>query len=235
MVPMLAALGVAAGCDGTGLPISASTSGAVASAAADPGGVVTPTAASVTLAKKELAAERVATIPGKLASYEREKFGDAWSDAAKGVADAGNGCDTRNDILRRDAVSGTVRTKTGTTGCKVTAGTWISPYTGATFTSKAQIQIDHIVPLGRAWASGAKDWSAARRLAFANDPDNLVAVDGHSNQSKGDKGPSAWKPAQPYQCLYAVRYLNSLTKYTLPITAADKTALTAMLAGCTAA
>ena len=236
VVPMLAVLGAFAGCDGTGLPTldETPTTPAVASAAVEPGGVYSPTGASVRLAKKQLTAERIAVIPGKLASYEREKFGDAWSDAAKGVADAGNGCDTRNDILRRDAKPGTVRTKAGTTGCKITAGTWISPYTGATLTSKTLVQIDHIVPLGRAWASGAKDWTAARRLAFANDPDNLVAVDGHSNQSKSDKGPSAWKPAQPYQCLYAVRYLKSLTKYQLPITATDKTALTTMLAGCKA-
>jgi hypothetical protein len=196
--------------------------------------VTNPNRAAVAKAKQELAAERIATIPGKDASYEREKFGDAWSDAAKGVADAGNGCDTRNDILRRDAKPGTIRTKTGTTGCKVTAGTWISPYTGGTLTAKSQVQIDHIVPLGRAWASGAKSWPAAKRLAFANDPDNLLAVDGHSNQSKSDKGPSAWRPAARYQCAYAVHYLGSLAKYKLPITAADKTALTAMLGGCKA-
>jgi hypothetical protein len=233
VLPVLAVL--AAGCSEAGLPTldtTATATAAVATAAASPGGVPTPTAASVTLAKRELAAERVAVIPGKLASYERDKFGDAWSDAAKGVADAGNGCDTRNDILRRDAQPGTVKTKAGTTGCKVIAGVWISPYTGAKMTNKTLVQIDHIVPLGRAWASGAKDWTAARRLAFGNDPDNLVAVDGHSNTSKGDKGPSAWKPAAPYQCLYAVRYLNSLTKYKLPITSADKTALTTMLGSC---
>jgi hypothetical protein len=204
----------------------------VASAASQPGAVTRPTSALVTKAKKELAAEKVASIPGKDSTYEREKFGDAWSDAATGVADARNGCDTRNDILRRDAKPGTIRTKTGTTGCKVTAGSWVSPYTGATITNKTKVQIDHIVPLGRAWASGAKSWTAAKRLAFANDPDNLQAADAHSNESKGDDGPSAWRPAAAYQCVYAVKYLGSLTKYRLPISSSDKTALTSMLAGC---
>lgn len=228
----LAALLAGSGCEGIQVLDPTTTSSAAASVPADPGSVANPSKASIAQAKTSLGKLAVKTIPGKDASYERDKFGDAWSDAAKGVKYAGNGCDTRNDILRRDAKPGTVRTKTGTSGCKVTAGTWVSPYTGATFTSTRKIQIDHIVPLARAWASGAKRWSAARRLAFANDPDNLIAVDGSSNQSKSDKGPSVWRPAKPYQCAYAVRYIRSATKYTLPITSADKGALSSMLRGC---
>jgi hypothetical protein len=228
----LAGLSVGAGCSETGLPVIETTAGASASAPADPGSVANPDRGAVAQARTALGALAVKTIPGRQESYERDAFGDSWSDAAKGVEFGGNGCDTRNDILRRDAKPGTVRTKTGTTGCKVIAGTWVSPYTGATFTSTRKIQIDHIVPLSRAWASGASRWSAARRLAFANDPDNLIAVDGTSNQSKSDKGPSAWKPTRPYQCAYAVRYIRPATKYALPISASDKTALAAMLDTC---
>lgn len=230
--PLVAIMVAGVGCSETGLPALESTATAVASAPADPGSVTNPDPAAVRQARTALGTLTVKTIPGRDESYERDAFGDTWSDAAKGVEFARNGCDTRNDILRRDAKPGTLRTKTGTTGCKVTAGTWVSPYTGATFTTTKKIQIDHIVPLSRAWSSGAKRWSAARRLAFANDPDNLIAVDGSSNQSKSDKGPSAWKPRRPYQCAYGVRYLRAATKYALPISSADKTALTGMLDGC---
>ncbi|TQS44897.1 HNH endonuclease [Cryptosporangium phraense] len=230
----LAAVLSAAGCEGIEFvdPAASASGTSAAQVPADPGSVAKPSKTSIAQAKRSLSAITIKTIPGKDPSYDRDKFGDAWSDAAKGVTYAGNGCDTRNDILRRDAVKGTVRTRNGSSGCKVTAGTWVSPYNGAKYTSTRKIQIDHIVPLGRAWASGAKRWSAARRLAFANDPDNLLAVDGSSNQSKSDKGPSAWRPAKPYQCVYAVRYLRSATKYQLPITSADKSALTSMLNGC---
>ncbi|MFG1923992.1 HNH endonuclease family protein [Cryptosporangium sp. NPDC048952] len=220
------------GCGEISVVSPTATGTADTSVVADPGSVADPSAASISQARSTLGKLRVTTIPGKDASYERDKFGDAWSDAAKGVKFGGNGCDTRNDILRRDAKPGTVRTKSGTTGCKVTGGTWVSPYNGGTYKSTKKIQIDHIVPLARAWASGAKRWSAARRLAFANDPDNLVAVDGSSNQSKSDKGPSAWRPAKQYQCVYAVRYVKSLSKYELPITSTDKSALKSMLDGC---
>lgn len=228
---MVAVLLFGAGCGEISVVDPTATASAPVSAADGSGGSVT--ASTLADARKKLAALKITTIPGKDASYERDAFGDAWSDAAKGVQFGGNGCDTRNDILRRDAVKGTIRTKSGTTGCKVTAGTWVSQYNGARYTNKSKIQIDHIVPLARAWASGAKRWSAARRLAFANDPDNLLAVDGTSNQKKSDKGPSAWRPPKLYQCAYAVRYVRSVSKYTLPITSGDKSALTSMLNGCT--
>ncbi|MFI5956929.1 HNH endonuclease family protein [Cryptosporangium sp. NPDC051539] len=230
----LAAVLAGAGCDGIEFvdPAASATGTPAAQVPADPGSVAKPSKSSIAQARKTLSGMTIKTIPGKDPSYERDKFGDAWSDAAKGVTFAGNGCDTRNDILRRDAVKGTVRTKNGTEGCKVIAGTWVSPYNGVKYTSTKKVQIDHIVPLARAWASGAKRWSAARRLAFANDPDNLVAVDGSSNQSKSDKGPSVWRPAKAFQCVYAVRYIRSATKYQLPITSADKSALSSMLSDC---
>ncbi|WP_345733776.1 HNH endonuclease family protein [Cryptosporangium minutisporangium] len=230
---MVAVLVLGAGCSETGLPVLEPTTSAGASGTADAGGnagSVKPS--TLSQARQQLGSLEIKTIPGRDSSYERDAFGDSWSDAATGVQFGRNGCDTRNDILRRDAVPGTIRTKTGTSGCKVTAGAWVSEYNGARYTNKSKIQIDHIVPLSRAWASGAKRWSAARRLAFANDPDNLLAVDGSSNQSKSDKGPSAWRPPKQYQCAYAVRYVRAVSKYDLPITKSDKSALTGMLDGC---
>ncbi len=217
-------------CDATGLPIASSPP---PSASAGTGGgaqVVDPQA--VAKARADLSKIPVRTVPGKDPSYDRDKFGDAWSDAGVGIASARNGCDTRNDILRRDARPGTVRVKAGTRECKVTGGTWISPYTGATVTVPRRLDIDHIVPLARAWSSGAKSWPAQRRLNFANDPDNLQAADASSNRSKSDLGPSAWRPRGPYQCAYAVAYVRPVVKYGLPLTEADVAALRDMLTRC---
>ena len=59
--------------------------------------------------------------------YERNLFGDAWTDDVT-VADGHNGCDTRNDILRRDLVN--VVLKPGSNGCAVLTGVLNDPYTG---------------------------------------------------------------------------------------------------------
>lgn len=219
-------------CDATGVPTlgepaPSATSGAPATGAgaqAGPG--------AIAQARADLAAAPIRTIPGKDPSYERTAFGDAWADAGVGIASARNGCDTRNDILKRDGKPGTLTFKAGTRDCKVTGGSWVSPYTGATVVVPRKLDIDHIVPLARAWAAGAKSWPAQRRLNFANDPDNLQAVDASSNRSKSDLGPSAWRPRKPFQCAYAVAYLRPVKKYQLPLTRADAMALGQMLDTC---
>jgi hypothetical protein len=221
------------GCEVSGLPVSAPTPSATGVSQPPPvagGGASTPQA--VAQARAALATIPVRTIVGRDPSYDREKFGDPWSDAGVGIASARNGCDTRNDILKRDAKPKTVRFKAGTRDCKVIAGTWVSPYTGATITVPRSLDIDHLVPLGRAWSSGAKSWPAQKRLNFANDPDNLQATDASSNRSKSDLGPSAWRPKAAFQCAYAVAYLRPVKKYQLPLSKADVAALKAMLDTC---
>ena len=54
--------------------------------------------------------------------YSRAQFGQAWADVNR------NGCDTRNDILKRD-LTNTVF-KSGTRDCKVVGGTLLDPYSG---------------------------------------------------------------------------------------------------------
>ena len=88
--------------------------------------------------------------------YQRDEFGYRQTD------DDGNGCDIRDDILARDLHD--VRfTVAG--GCTVRSGTLEDPYTGRTIkftrgaTSRADVQIDHVVALQNAWQSGARDWS----------------------------------------------------------------------------
>lgn len=168
--------------------------------------------------------------------YRREAFGTAWTDASQ-AAGAGNGCDTRNDILTRDVeVSG--RTAAASCPRAVAAGVLTSPYTGRDVVfergrSSSAIQIDHIVPLAYAWDMGASGWDAARRVSFANDPSNLVAVDGASNQQKSDAEPARWMPPlRGFHCQYAVQYVSVLARYDLPVDAPSQRVLTAALDSC---
>ena len=166
--------------------------------------------------------------------YSREQFGDAWTDKATGVLYAGNGCDTRNDILARDLVN---ITKDGK--CKVMTGTLqLDPYTGQTINWKrgpesARIQIDHLVALGNAWVTGAQQLTPAQRTALANDPRNLLAADGASNGQKSDRDASAWLPAyKPSRCSYVAAQVNVKKVYHLWVTAAEKEAMTNILRNC---
>lgn len=167
--------------------------------------------------------------------YDRDAFGSAWADTD------GNGCNQRDDVLLRDAVRGTARVATqGACDHDVLAGTWVDPYTGATMTfddlkdlSQAQaVQIDHVVPLSEAWASGADRWNDDERRAFANDLRNLLAVDGPTNAAKGDDDPAAWRPRKAYQCAYAVRWVRVKSRYDLAADPSEVGALREMLGRC---
>lgn len=152
--------------------------------------------------------------------YHRAAFGDAWDD--NNDAPGGhNGCDTRDDILNRDL---TDITHVSTKRCPdaVATGVLHDPYTNAViaFTRGAKVgeavQIDHIVPLAYAWDMGAAGWPYPKRLRFANDPANLLAVAGPANQDKGDAQPARWMPPNTaFGCQYALAYLGVIRGYGL--------------------
>lgn len=130
-----------------------------------------------------------------------------------------------------------VELRAGTNGCVVEAGTLQDPYTGATIHfTKAQateVQIDHVYPLALAWDMGAAGWSLEQRTRFATDPLNLNAVDGSSNESKGDQGPGEWMPInRAYRCTYVQRFLQVAIAYHLPITSADESSIAHTAATC---
>lgn len=161
--------------------------------------------------------------------YDRdERFGNGWLDTDR------NGCDTRNDMLARDlsdiALSGP---------CKVLTGDLVSPYTGETIEfvrgneTSMQVQIDHVVALSNAWQTGAQQFSQQDREAFANDPLNLLAVDGTSNQQKGDGDAATWLPAaKDFRCDYVARQVSVKAKYGLWMTQAEHGAITRVLSQC---
>ena len=168
---------------------------------------------------------------GPVNDYDRAAFGQAWLDVDR------NGCDTRNDILRRDLLD--VVVKPGTNGCAVLTGTLLDPYSGQTIhfvrgaSTSSAVQIDHVVPLADAWQKGARTWSDDQRAQFANDPLNLLAVDGSLNQGKSAGDAATWLPPnRAYRCAYAARIVAVKVKYRLWVTQAEHGALRRVLSAC---
>jgi hypothetical protein len=169
--------------------------------------------------------------------YRRALFGDAWDDDNDAPLGR-NGCDTRDDILNRDLVEVT-RVSTKRCPAAVATGILHDPYTNATvaFTRGAgvgeAVQIDHIVPLAYAWEMGASGWPYAKRLRFANDPANLLAVAGPANQDKGDAQPALWMPPNTaFRCQYAVQFIAVLRGYQLRLDQPSADALRRAAATC---
>ncbi|GAA3679730.1 hypothetical protein GCM10023081_17400 [Arthrobacter ginkgonis] len=170
------------------------------------------------------------TVKGKAAGtgFDRNKqFGNGWKDPD------GNKCDARNDTLRRDLTA--KKYKDGST-CQVATGKLADPYTGTAikFTVGAgAVDIDHVVALKNVWVSGGQKLTADQRVAIANDPLNLLAVDSGTNRSKGDRNAAEWLPPnKAYRCDYVARQITVKDKYALSVTAAEKSAMATVLAGC---
>lgn len=172
----------------------------------------------------------------------RSAFGpDQWLDLDR------NGCSARQDILVRQAVQlrvGYIRSH-GSTCKEALSGTWVDAYTGARITianlkdgaQAATLQIDHIVSLYEAWVSGAKRWTPAQRLVFAQDvaAPELWAVAGSVNFGKAYRGADSWTPPAPaLRCRFATAYVVVKVKYDLTVTAAERASLSTMLATCRA-
>ena len=144
--------------------------------------------------------------------YDRDDWG-GWID------EDGDCQNTRAEILIRDS-----QAKVSFDGCRVVSGRWSLPYSGGSTTSASQIDIDHIIPLKWAHGHGGDRWSSARKQAFANDPENLLATYYSANRSKGAKGPDQWMP-EINRCSYAQRWEGLIEKYGLLTTAGEIVAL----------
>jgi hypothetical protein len=159
---------------------------------------------------------------GTMTGYSREKY-PHWSTVE-------GSCDTRETVLKRDAKDARTDAQ-----CRLTAGHWHSPYDGGDWTNPQDIDIDHMVPLGQSWVSGASSWTQERRQEFANDltRPQLFSVTDNVNQSKSDRAPDEWKPPLvTYWCQYATDWITVKRYYTLTITTPEKSALADMLNHC---
>ncbi|MGQ0632729.1 MAG: GmrSD restriction endonuclease domain-containing protein [Sporichthyaceae bacterium] len=166
-----------------------------------------------------------------LTGYEREAYGQAWADVDR------NGCDTRNDILRRDLREEIFRP--GTRECVVLSGVLDpDPYTGTRIdfvrgeTTSSAVQIDHVVALADSWVTGAARWEERKRIAFGNDPLNLLAVDGPANSQKGAGDAATWLPQASYRCSYVARQIAVKAKYDLAVKPAERDAMARVLSTC---
>lgn len=181
-----------------------------------------------------LAIDALRTLPVKgrapKTGYSRAQFGHAWADEDH------NGCDTRNDILRRDLQ--VTATKPGTHGCVVLAGTLQDPYSGDSMhfergEHSADVQIDHVVALSNAWQTGAFLLTPQKRQALANDPLNLLAVQGRLNQQKGDGDAATWlPPRKSIRCAYVSRQIAVKRRYGLWVTPPERDAMARILGTC---
>ncbi|MFF9564824.1 HNH endonuclease family protein [Leifsonia sp. NPDC014704] len=174
----------------------------------------------------------LATLPVKgkapKTGYDRVgDFGPAWDLP-------GQACSTRDLILARD-LTDIVRDGP----CKVTSGTLHDPYTGKTISfrrgvaTSAEVQIDHRVPLANAWQTGAQQLTFEQRRQLANDPLNLVAVDGPTNAKKSDGDAATWlPPVKPYRCEYVAAQVAVKARYHLWVAPAEHDAIDRILAGC---
>ncbi|HEY1133924.1 MAG TPA: DUF1524 domain-containing protein, partial [Nocardioides sp.] len=196
-------------------------------------GAATPTAETPTSSPTATASDVLATlrVRGRAAQtdYHRDLFGAGWVDTDR------NGCDTRNDVLRAHLTA--VVLEPGTQDCVVASGSLDDPYTGATIAfvrgGSTSVDVDHVVALSNAWVSGAHAWDPAQRVAFANDPLNLLPVDAGQNRQKGDGDAATWLPAdRGYRCAYVARQVAVKAKFGLSITPAEHAAVEGILAGC---
>lgn len=163
--------------------------------------------------------------------YSRDAFGQRWADVDR------NGCDTRNDILKRDLTS--IIYKPGTRNCVVLSGTLTDRYSGEMINfvrgnvSSMEVQIDHVVALSNSWQTGAFKLSIAQRTALANDPLNLFAVKGKLNLQKSDGDAATWvPPLKSFRCAYVAQQIAVKAKYALWVVAPEKAAMSAILAQC---
>ncbi len=152
--------------------------------------------------------------------YLRSKF-KHWTDADS------DGCSTRFEVLD-------IESETSVTCSNLAGGRWFSYYDRVSWTDSGRIDIDHMVPLAEAWDSGARNWTAAQREAYANDLGDyrtLVGVTDTVNQSKGDQDIAEWLPTFD-RCRYLREYVAVKIRWRLTVNSGEKTAMQNLAAGC---
>ncbi|ANP57207.1 hypothetical protein AVL59_46445 [Streptomyces griseochromogenes] len=143
-----------------------------------------------------------------------------------------DGCNTRAEVLISEAIDPPLILP----GCKLSGGRWWSYYDSKWISSAAALDVDHMVPLAEAWDSGASQWTAGRREAYANDldvPTSLVAVSAASNRSKADQDPAQWlPPTVEVTCRYLSEWVATKLRWGLTADAEEVDALKQLAQSC---
>lgn len=172
------------------------------------------------------------------AGYDRERYFGTWQ---KSPRLCGTGT-SRDYILKRDLASPVMDSR-----CRVVSGVLDDPYTGTVINfrrgvnTSGLVQIDHVVALQDAWASGASSWPQSRRVAYANDPDVLLASQGAANMAKGNgvdwkaAADPVWLPSyRPYRCDYMAKRVSIKHKYGLLMSKPEREQTVCLLEACPA-
>ncbi|MFI8895590.1 GmrSD restriction endonuclease domain-containing protein [Streptomyces paradoxus] len=172
----------------------------------------------------------VAALPQAAESrdgYERTKFVH-WNAGAQ----PDDGCDTRNEVLIAEAIE----PPSVGPDCALKGGVWTSYYDARRMTSAAAMDVDHMVPLPEAWDSGASQWTAARREAYANDlddPRSLVAVSASAHRDKADQDPAQWLPSNTKAtCRYIIEWTAVKLRWALTADTEERQSLTRLAEAC---
>jgi hypothetical protein len=181
-------------------------------------------------------AERASTLLPALTIAEptfHDYNRDEWQ--PNGWANLDHDClDTRAEVLFSESVGPGLVFNNKT--CKVLAGNWNDEFTGQTFTSPKEVQIDHLVSLADANRSGGWAWPSDKKIEFSNDlsdPDHLNAMKSSENQAKSDKGPDEWMPPNDAaRCRYVQAYARIKARWQLSVTKNQWRALQAGMEGC---
>lgn len=192
-----------------------------------------PPAAPVTESKAKLDTLKVANASD--VDYERDEW-KHWNSVTS--------CwDVREEVLYRDAAPGSVvlldknKNETGSkaNACSIKSGSWVDVYSGKSFSDPSKLDIDHMIPLSYAAQHGGQGWDGKRKSEYANSMNtgHLVTSSASQNRSKGDKGPSKWKPSDKASwCQYATNWISVSSAWGLTTTEADKKELASMLDTC---
>ena len=106
------------------------------------------------------------------------------------------------------------------------------PYTGRTFSSTGETDIEHIVAKSEAHDSGLCSAGAQTRRTFSEDLLNLTLASPSVNRhQKIGKDFAEWRPALN-QCWYADTIIKVKTKYGLTVDSREKAALASVLQSC---
>ena len=118
-------------------------------------------------------------------------------------------------------------------GCSVLSGKWYGVYSGKYWSLASDLDIDHIVPLYWAYHHGGSQWGQDKKSKFANDIENLIAVEDGLNQAKSAKGPDKWMPPnKSYQCEYVKMFDHIVNKYRLTYNSVESSYTTRLLTQC---
>jgi hypothetical protein len=162
--------------------------------------------------------------PESPSGYDRELF-PHWDYL-------GHDCDVRDRVLITEAR----RAPSTGTSCPVGPGRWLSAFDGVVVRDPSALDVDHMVPLAEAWASGARHWSTAVRESFANDlgyAGSLIAVTASSNRSKGDQDPSEWLPPRTsYRCVYIREWIAVKWRWRLAVDSTEQASLRVLVNSC---